>query len=84
MAKNIKFVLNRKAFQQQVLMGDATAAMLEVIATAAAPSGTRVETSVSSNARNSGRARARIIDDSPRAMSREADTGHLSRALGGG
>lgn len=69
----VKFVLNRAAFQEQVLYSDA----LGEACAAALGAGAVVERS--SNARRGGRVRARVYGD----MSDEAATGSLSRKLGG-
>ena len=77
MSENVKFVLNRKAFQDQVLYGATTAEALAAALNAAAPTAdVRVESS--SNARGTGRARARAYGTLPS----EAASGDLSRILG--
>lgn len=82
MAEKVKFVINKREFQKQILMGEKTGAWLASLAAAVAPPGTNVRVAVSSNKRGGGRIRARIEDDSPDAMFREARTGYLSQALG--
>lgn len=70
MAKNAKFVLNRKNFREQILMGAGTVAMLrEKLG----------EDAVSDTARDGVRARARVYGS----MADEAKNGTLSRRLGG-
>jgi len=63
-----KFVLNKKAFRDQILKGAATAALLEAIAG---------EDGVSEDAPS--RARTRVYGD----LSDEAQNGTLSRKIGG-
>ncbi len=70
MAKRVKFVLNRKNFREQVLMGAETAALLRETL------GGDVETDIASDG---VRARARAYGR----MSDEAKNGTLSRRLGG-
>lgn len=79
MAKKTKFVLNRKNFREQILMGEATEQVLVAHAEAVKPSGDSiiVETDYAND-----RVRVRIVDDSWRGMFREAREGHLSRAIG--
>lgn len=72
-APKVKFVLNRKAFQSQVLYSET----LGQVCAAALGAGALVEQS--SNARGGGRVRARVYGS----MSDEAATGTLSRKLGG-
>lgn len=72
MAKKVKFYLNRRAFQEQILyseqVGQACAAVL----------GEGAEVSRSNNARKQGRIRARLYGD----LADEAANGTLSRRLG--
>lgn len=72
---NIKFKLNKKAFQDVVLYGIGDAAVRS-----AAGSGPDVEVDRSSNSRGGGRARARIYGGS---VDAEAKGGGLARRLGG-
>lgn len=75
MAKNVKFVLNRRAFQQQILQGGGVD--MEKALRAALP-GNDVVVEQSSNARLGGRMRARAYGK----MSDEVELGSLSRRLG--
>lgn len=72
-APKVKFVLHRRAFQDQVLYSDALGQVCADVLGA----GAVVERS--NNARRGGRVRARAYGD----MSDEAATGSLSRKLGG-
>lgn len=82
MAKNVKFVLNRAAFQRQILMGAGTAAILEAAARAVAPASAEIRVSTSNNARKGGRVRVRIFDGSSSALHNEANGGGLASSLG--
>lgn len=77
MAKNVKFVLNRRAFQEQILMGkgvDMEGALRSAMG------GDDVVIERSGNARGGGRMRARAYGS----MASEQASGALSRRLGGG
>lgn len=74
MPTTVKFVLNRKALQEQVLYNE----QLGQMCAAALGEGAVVERS--NNARHAGRVRARVYGD----LSDEAARGSLSRRLGGG
>ncbi len=76
MAKSdVKFRLNRRAFQQQILMGNGIA--LESALRSAIGGGDDVQIEVSSNTRGGGRMRARVYGS----LSDEAARGSLSRRL---
>lgn len=75
MAKNVKFVLNRRAFQRVVLQGHGTG--MEKALRSALP-GDDVVIEQSSNARGGGRMRARAYGR----IGDEVETGALSRRLG--
>lgn len=77
MTKRVTFVLNRSAFREQVLLGRGTAETLEGILSP--PPGCSRELESAGD-----RVRVRVYDRSAVGMAREAATGHLSRALGGG
>ncbi len=73
----VRFVPNRagiRALLQSSEVGD----YLESLARDAAPPGTEVSNIVGRTRRN-----VRITDPSPGALDRDAQTGHLTRALGG-
>lgn len=70
MAKRVKFILNRKNFREQVLMGEGTAA---VIREKLGPD------AVIDVGRDGARARGRVYGS----MADEAKNGTLSRKLGG-
>lgn len=70
MAKNVKFVLNRKNFRNQILKGEGTVGVLQAILGA----DSEVDVTPSGD-----RARARMYGR----MSDEAKNGSLSRRLGG-
>lgn len=70
MAKKVKFVLNRMAFREQILMGAGTVAMLRE---------TLGQDAVTDIGRDGVRARARVYGS----MADEAKNGTLSRRLGG-
>ena len=72
-ARPVKFVLNRSAFQNQILYNDKLGQIC------AAKLGGDAEISRSDNSRGGGRIRARAYGS----MSGEALTGALSRKLGG-
>ena len=74
MGKSVKFVLNKGAFRDQILMGAATATLLEGIASAAAPGGSEVVSDTVGP-----RVRSRIYGS----LSEEGSAGVLSRAIGG-
>lgn len=77
MAKNVKFVLNRRAFQRQILQGegvDMASALYDSLG-----GGDDVVIEQSSNARGGGRMRARVYG----AMKDEVEYGLLSKRLGG-
>lgn len=79
---SVRFVLNRAAVREQLLLstGDVRVAeALEAAAKAAAPAGTSVEVSRSYGA--GGRVRVRIVDNSANAADRDAKMGHLQQAL---
>ncbi len=71
-----RFVLNR-AGMRALLQSEEVGAAIESAARAVAPSGTGVSRQVGRTRQN-----IRIEDDSDDALDREAQTGHLSRALG--
>lgn len=76
MAKDVKFVLNRRAFQRLILQGqgvDMEAALCDALP------GDDVVIEQSSNAQGGGRMRARAYGK----MRDEVETGALSRRLGG-
>lgn len=75
MAKNVKFLLNRRAFQQQILQGQGVDM---ASALRAALPGDDVVIEQSSNAQGGGRMRARAYGK----MSDEVELGSLSRRLG--
>lgn len=75
MAKDVKFRLNRRAFQSQILMGQGVD-MAGALQSALGP-GDDVQIEVSSNARQGGRMRARVYGS----LSDEAARGSLSRRL---
>lgn len=77
MAKNVKFVLNRRAFREQILQGrgvDMESALREGL-----KGGDDIVIEVSNNARGGGRMRARVYGS----MADEAAHGVLSKRLGG-
>lgn len=75
MTKPVKFVLNRKNFRDQILKSEATAKLLEDAVVV--PAGCEAELQDAGE-----RVRVRVLDLRPGAMHREAQTGHLSRAIG--
>ena len=79
MSSRVKFVLNRRNFQKQILGGDGTSDMLVAHAEESKPSGESIVVVADDS---NGRARVRIGDTSWRALFREAREGHLSRAIG--
>lgn len=72
----VRFQLNRKGVRA-LLNSDGVADAVRAVAERAAPPGTSVEMR-----RGATRVEARIVDRSDDALDREAQTGHLSRALG--
>lgn len=72
----VRFVRNQPGIRA-LLQSDEVGAVLEDAARDAAPTGTVVSRIVGRTRQN-----VRIEDESPDAMHREAQTGHLTRALG--
>ena len=70
MAKRVEFVLNRRNFRDQILKGEGTAALLAE---------TLGDEAVLDTAPDGARVRARRYGS----MSKEAQSGYLSRMLGG-
>lgn len=77
MARRVLFVLNRKNFRDVILKGADTGATLQAVAALVAPAGTEVEVQDAGE-----RVRVRIIDSRRGALADEAQSGHLTRALG--
>lgn len=77
MAKDVKFKMNRRAFQSQILMGngvDMAGALTDAL-----KGGDDIVMEQSSNARRGGRMRARVYGS----MADEVSHGLLSKRLGG-
>lgn len=75
MTKRVRFVLNRRNLRDVVLLSDETAGLLELAAVV--PDGCVSETQDAGD-----RVRVRVVDPRWNALSREAQSGHLSHAIG--
>ena len=79
MAKDVRFVLDRTVFGDEVLRGKWVMDYLQRHAESVKPSGSSIEV-VSDT--DTERSRVRIVDTSWGALFRESREGHLSRAIG--
>lgn len=78
MAKRTKFVANRRGFREAILQNEALGAQMQAAAERVAPPNTVVTTRKGRN-----RMRTTIFDGGRKGAAREAQSGHLSRALNG-